>query len=482
MTNGQLRRGVVAVVGGVVAAVAPATSARAGGFYVPEIGPRSVAMGGAMAAADADASAVFHNPAGLAGLGDTSEVQVAGAMVLPDLTYYRRPVLDPSTGEMLHFRPVENENRVAVVPYLGAAFASGVDDLELGLAVYAPFGATIEYPADGAQRQVVTGISLRTIYVSPAAAYRLGHGVRLGVTLSYVYADMAIDQANALQYVTGDPEAYPDPDPGVEGTTHVEGRDPASFGATLGAQWADPAGRLTFGASVMLPTNLDFEGDAVVVNSGINPLFDADGQVVQDAGRRTDAVRMEIPLPLIARAGVAWRPQPRTSIGLDVNYQRWSSFDALKVDFATEPELLQTTGAVLKDVTVKNDWRDSWTVRLGGETRPFDPGRVPLTLRAGLLYDQSPIDDRHFGLLTPDSDKVGASGGVGWVFAAPGGRAIDVGLSYMHVFLRERDIEPGPDGMPGSDGTVLNKPAPSFFHGVTRAAFDIVYLAATVRL
>ena len=27
------------------------------------------------------------------------------------------------------------------------------------------------------------------------------------------------------------------------------------------------------------------------------------------------------------------------------------------------------------------------------------------------------------------------------------------------------------NGDPGSDGTILNKPAPSFFHGVTRAGF-----------
>src|SRR5690349_11879198 len=107
--------------------------ARAGGFYVPEIGARSVAMGGAMAAQDSDASTVFHNPAGLAGLGDEPEVQLASALVLPSLSYFRRPLLDPSTGEMLHFARVDNENHVAFVPYLGAALGSGVRGLELGL-------------------------------------------------------------------------------------------------------------------------------------------------------------------------------------------------------------------------------------------------------------------------------------------------------------------------------------------------------------
>jgi hypothetical protein len=64
-----------------------ASIAHAGGFYVPEIGPRSVAMGGAMAAQDADASAVFHNPAGLVGLAGAAQLQLAGAVLLPDLSY-----------------------------------------------------------------------------------------------------------------------------------------------------------------------------------------------------------------------------------------------------------------------------------------------------------------------------------------------------------------------------------------------------------
>src|SRR5262245_24551567 len=116
-----------------------AALAHAGGFYVPEIGPRGVAMGGAMVAQDADPSAVFHNPAGLDGLVGTSEVQVAGGVFLPDLSYFRRPLVDPSTGQMVSFDAVENSNRMAFVPYVGASFATPLPELELGFAVYAPF-------------------------------------------------------------------------------------------------------------------------------------------------------------------------------------------------------------------------------------------------------------------------------------------------------------------------------------------------------
>jgi hypothetical protein len=35
---------------------------------------------------------------------------------------------------------------------------------------------------------------------------------------------------------------------------------------------------------------------------------------------------------------------------------------------------------------------------------------------------------------------------------------------------------------PGSNKTILNKPASSFYHGVTRAFFDILGVGVTVRL
>ena len=97
-----------------------------------------------------------------------------------------------------------------------------------------------------------------------------------------------------------------------------------------------------------------------------------------------------------------------------------------------------------------------------------------------MLWDQSPVDDRHFSLLTPDSDKLGVTAGARWSKRAGPGR-VDFDIGAMHLFLRERDTAPAPDGTPGSDGTILNKPAPSFFHGVTRAGIDLITLAVAWR-
>lgn len=455
--------------------LAGAGRAVAGGFYVPEIGARAAGLGSAVVADGDDPSAIFHNPAGLAG-ADGVQVELSAGMFLPRVTFYRRPLTDPNTGADLHFDGVRNTNRVIAAPYLGVSAALG-RHATAGVAVYAPFGATLDFPLDGAQRQVVTQIALRTIFVSPAVAAELPHGLTVGVAANLIWGDLALEQRNALPYVTGDPEQYPDPGAGLEGMTRIGGRDPFSVGATVGVGWRAPGGRLRVGASVMSPVTLHLEGDARVENESIAPLVDGDGVEQQPAGVREDAVRIALPLPLVARLGIAAEVAPRWRVEADVNWQRWSTFERLVVDFVDEPELLPTPGAYLYDVTVENAWRDTWSARLGVETTL---PAAPVALHAGVLWDQSPIDDRHFSLLTPDSDKLGVAAGARWSRPTRGGR-LDVDLAALHLFVAERDVAPAADGSPGSAGTILDKPAPSFFHGVTRAGFDVITLAVAWR-
>lgn len=486
-----------------VIALAPSI-VRAGGFYVPEIGPRAVGMAGAQTAAVDDTTAIFHNPAGLAGQ-DGTKVQVAGSMFFGNVSFFRRPV-DSPTGR-IEFDRVKNTNRIGGAPFLGVASDFGVRNFAAGIAVYVPFGAHLEYPRRGAQRHVVTGVELRTIYVTPSVAYRIADRFSIGAGVSYVYADLALEQANAVQFVTGDPEANPEPDAVLEGSTALRGKDPASFSATFGVRYDDPLERFGIGASVMIPTTLRFSGRAVVENDNITSTSDeSDPDLELAAGSRRDDFRVDYPLPLVVRVGAVVRPTPRVSVALDYNYQRWSTFDELVVDFEHNYELQETTRAVMYDVVVEQNWHDSHSVRLGTEFQPIPNERIPLKLRLGALFDQSPIDDRHFDVLAPDSDKLGVSVGVGYEFAL--GRRVRLGadVGFMHLFFRERNIRPLQSGsdlsgndddgnpandstdnpqaedLPGSDKTVLNKPAPSFYYGVTRAFFDILGVGLTLRV
>jgi long-chain fatty acid transport protein len=464
-------------------ALAPTGAAWAGGFYVPEIGTRALGMAAAMTADSGSPTAAFHNPAGLVGVAGT-QVEVGAALVLPEIRYFRRPLRDPNSGTDVTFDGSTNSNGVGAVPFAAATVDLGVPDLSFGLALFVPFGATLNFPATGAQRFVVTDIALRTIYAGPALAYRVTPRLSVGISLSYVYADFKLGQSNALQFVTGDPEATPNPDPGVEGRTTLLARDPFSLGLGAGILYGLPSDGFSIGASVLLPTTLDLRGDAVVANPSIGAINRDSGSPLP-AGSRSDGFGTRVPLPLVLRAGAVVRPSDRISIALDVNWQRWSTSKKLVIDFDNEYPLLLTPGATMSDVVMDNRWRDTLTVRLGTEGVPLR--RLPLVLRAGALYDQSPIDDRRFDLLTPDSDKLGLSAGASYTFGAAGGTRLRLDVGFLQLLFAERDIKPSDQidassgrPYPGSDRTILNKPAPSFFYGVTRANVRLLSLATTL--
>jgi len=402
-----------------------------------------------------------------------SQLQLSLNLFVPNLNFFRRPVQDPNSadGTEIHFDEVDNQNPLLPAPYLGAASELVKNRLAVGFAVYAPFGAAIHYPTDGAQRHVVTSVDLKAIHTSVGAAYRLSDRFRVGASINFIYAQLELKQRNAIQYVNGDPEVFPDPDSSVEGDTVLSATDPFSMSATLGAMYSDPSGRFNVGASVLTPVTLHLKGDADVHNDAITALMDDNGNTIQPAGERRDSIRTSIPLPLIARVGVSVRPHPRALVAFDVNWQRWSTFKQLRIDFQNEYELLPSPGVNLYDVIIENDWRDSISVRLGTQVQPI--AARPLAVRAGVLYDQSPIDDKHFDLLTPDSDKIGVGVGLSYALAW-GGKRIDLAVAYQHLFVAERNVT-------ASEKTILNKPAPSFYNGVTRAGFDNVMLSAGMR-
>ncbi|MEO8554411.1 MAG: outer membrane protein transport protein, partial [Kofleriaceae bacterium] len=232
--------------------------ASAGGFYVPEVGGRAAAMGAAVVADGDDPSAVFHDPANLVNT-EGFQVEVAVDLVLPQVTFFRHPLTDPNTGQFLHFDGASNTNAVIAVPFLGASYRVS-PRVAVGFAVDAPFGAALDFPAEGAQRQLLTGISLRAIAISPAVAVEVADGLAIGASANVITSDLVLEQRNSLTYVTGDPEQYPDPQGELQGTTHLAGSDPFSVGATIGINYRSPTGALRLGASVMTPVKLHMEG------------------------------------------------------------------------------------------------------------------------------------------------------------------------------------------------------------------------------
>ncbi len=471
-----------------------ARSAHAGGFYVPEQGARSVGMAGASVAQSGDASAIFHNPAGIAAPGKLV-AEVDALALFPRFTFFRAPTANPfatsPADATISFQRAKNTNSLEVVPFLGVMSDCGIEDLGVGLGIYAPFGASLSMPADGAQRHLVTDIALKSIHVTPTIAYRFFKRLSVGVGLSYIRSSFTLKQKNASPFLLGRPQDFPNPDPASEGDTSIEAHDNAKFGATFGVLYTDEDDRFSIGASLMTPTKLHFDGTVNATSSPANivAMNDAQGNPLP-AGSRTDAVKVSMAMPMIIRFGAKVNVHRDAMVELDVNLQQWSTSHQLFIDFQHEYPLLPQPGANMSDVTLSQQWKNTMTVRLGTEIAPLGKNNSPLRVRAGALYDQSPIDDRHFDITTPDSDKYGLSGGASYAFKLGESTTLGIDLSYMHLFFAERNIGPSRIGtdanlgqdVSGTDRTILNKPAANFFYGVTRASVDLLALGVSLRM
>jgi len=467
--------------------------ARAGGFYVPEQGARSVGMADAVAAAPGEVSGIFHNPASLSTVGTLAAAEVGGLLVLPSFKFFRRPATDPFAPSpaqaTIDFPISKNTNNLGAVPFLGLASNLGVKNLGVGVGVYVPFGAELSFPVDGAQREVVTSISLQSIHVTPTIAYRFFDRFSVGAGVSYINSSFALEQRNATAFILGNPNDFPNPPASSEGPTRIQATDSLRFSASFGALYTDPDDRFSMGASVMAPTKLDLRGTVDVSNPNITAMNDSQGNPLP-AGHRTDAAALTIPLPAIGRLGVLVKPARSVAVEADVNYQAWSSTQTETIFFQHHYPLFPQPGAQMNDIVLERNYHDTVSVRAGAEVTPLASPSTPLKLRAGVLFDQSPIDDRHFDLLTPDSDKWGISGGAGYALKFGDKIWLGLDLSYMHVFYADRNIGPETIGTdpsqkqdaPGSAGTILNKPASSFYYGLTRASVDLLAMSVSLKI
>ena len=78
-------------------------------------------------------------------------------------------------------------------------------------------------------------------------------------------------------------------------------------------------------------------------------------------------------------------------------------------------------------------WEDGWFYSIGGEYDVNDK----LTVRAGVAYEESPIQDAEARLLqVPDADRIWASIGATYKWS----ESTLINVAYSHVFVEEADF------------------------------------------
>ncbi len=383
-----------------------ATSSFAAGFRLPEAGVKAMGMGFAFTAQADDPSAIYFNPAGL--------TQLKGQNVMVGVTYVREnggeftgttPVDDASTG----FTTVKSETQKSLNFFIPNAYytrTTNSGDVAYGVGIFAPFGLGQEYENKSTSifRNQITKIDLMTVVVNPTIAFKINEFLSVGAGIDWMYGKATLEKTpwNPALASSQNGNVF---DLQLKGDGDAWGYN---FGLLL-----KPTENFRIGANYRSPFTLKIkEGDVTLSN--INPLLGATYNGV--SGTKGSAT---ISMPATFALGTSYT-MGRLTVNLDADWTFWHSYTSLPIVF--ESSALGTS------YSVKN-WKDVCALRFGGEYRVTDP----LALRAGIVYDPSPVPADTMGPELPDADRMNYMVGAGYKI---GPWTIDGAFMYIDKFDR----------------------------------------------
>jgi len=376
------------------------TRVRADGYFSGTTGARAAGRAGAFTAKADDLSAVTHNPAGLARVG-TTLIQGGNRFSHNTLSYTRAPTLDWGGVEdgvppYVQFATVDNERPWQLLePLLGVASSLGQQDWGFALSVHAPAGiGREEYPVDGGQRYMMVSREALILTYAASAGWKSGETFGVGVSLQWVHLpslryQLVIDGTQFPGEVN--PVASE-----LDMLATIEGSDPFALNAVVGA-WYRPLPYLELAVSgQVIPSQLEAQSTLTV--DPLSPSIDEE-VVLRREGTRANDVVLALPLPITAQLGVRYRYLQGTRQGarelfdveLDVGYASWSRVQRFAIEGDGLVANLLGQRVDLGEIAIAKRWRDTFSVRVGGDYAPLSV----VILRGGLFYE-SALAERGF--------------------------------------------------------------------------------------
>lgn len=413
-------------------------AALAAGFALQENSASGLgnAYAGGAAAAD-DASTLWSNAAGIARLGKAQVVGVV-SLVRPSLEFSNANSL-PALNQPLGGEG-GNAGSLNVIPNLYATLPVN-GQWTLGLGVNAPFGLVTEYDDGWIGRFQAIKSDIKTVNVNPTVAWKPAANFAIGAGANYQkidgtftsrvnYSGALLSAAAQAGYAPGSPtfNAIMKATPGLESGAEITGSDYA-WGWNLGVLF-EIDGTSRIGAHYRSAIKYRLEGDAVFTNPALpavppplGTLLAGLANAVNSGALYNSRVTSEIKLPQIVNVSYFRTIDPRWDVMADVQYTGWSSIKALT--------FVRGDGTLLQSTT--ENFSDAWRFAVGANYRADERW----LLRAGLAYDQTPVQDADRTPRLPDADRTWL--GLGAQYRPMPALAFDFGAAY--IWMRSASID-----------------------------------------
>ncbi|MGH7530249.1 MAG: OmpP1/FadL family transporter [Gemmatimonadales bacterium] len=403
------------------------------GFGVYEQGTCTMGRAGVAAASPcADGSAVFFNPAGLAGLPGTRAS--LGVTLISATGNFTDDFLGHTT---------DLDNPLIPVPNLYITHQIN-PRLTAGIGVYAPYGLETRWPTEGFEgRFVGYNTDLKSIYIQPTVGYELSDRLKFGIGIAYITSSLELHQRADLS-TTVLPDALAIPAGLPPGTTFgmlgvapqtdfADAKLDASgsgFAVNFGAVFKI-TDRLTIGGHWLTRKKIDYDGDAtfspvetgLVLPTALGPLpagTPVDAVLATQFGSggalSNGPVSTSLYMPPQGTLGFAYKLTDDWTFMADYHLVVWGWFRDIVIDFANP-----TT----PDLTLTPDNNDTHGFRFGTEYA-YSP---TLTLRGGYLYHGEASPPDFVTPLLPEAARNEVTIGAG-IVATPSLR-LDLGYQYI---------------------------------------------------
>jgi long-chain fatty acid transport protein len=303
------------------------------------------------------------------------------------------------------------------------------DRLWVGLTTGAPYGLRSK-PSNQTYAGQVYGrsASVRTLNVSPTIGFKINDWISVGAALQIQYAQADLKQAL-----------------GIAGTA------PGAFSAQIRGDSYD------FGYRVGV-TLTPFKGTTlgIAYRSGIDQTLR--GQFRNQATGAIIPVSLNLPLPGSVVVGLSQVINDQWTVHAGVEWTNWSRFNRL-------PVRARANGALVTSLNFEYD--DSWYFSGGVEYK----WNQALTLRAGIGYELSAVNDRNRTLFISDNDRLWLSAGMSYKF----NERFTFDLGYTYIAVNKASVNYNPNH------PQWNPAAPVYLAAEAKPNIHVVSAALTYR-
>lgn len=368
-----------------LASVSSATNAA--GFQLAEYSATGLGRAYAGEAAMADnASAQWRNPAMLTYLEGT-QISTGAIYVNPNID-----VDGTSAGSI----KAESHDFAhdAIIPNLYISHKYN-DQFAVGVALSTNYGMETDLGADFAGANFGNEASVISKELNLNVAYQLNEQVSVGGGVRYVIAEGSFGAVAPPQ--TG----------ALAGTTlkYMEGDDKA-WAWQVGTAWQiNDAHRIGFAYKSEVALTLEGHAEGL----GFNPT----NPTAKKAGS------MELALPATAELASFHQLTEKVAVHASINWTDWSSFEKLVADFPGESS----------ELIKQENWKDNYRFAVGS-TYQVDS---KLTLRTGIAYDTSAVDEANRTATIPETDRTWLSVGASYQWS----EQLSLDAGYTYIFAKD---------------------------------------------